>query len=91
MKQRKNAHSGRVEEDAATLVFDLSPTITMPEKTVNTPYPLLDADPHFLRVVRYFRPSDYAWIAGSTVVGPSLLMLYGMIALRFKYSRLAFL
>ena len=24
------------------------------------PYPLIDIDPHFSRVVRYFRPSDYA-------------------------------
>ncbi|KAF8347733.1 NADH-ubiquinone oxidoreductase complex I, 21 kDa subunit-domain-containing protein [Amanita rubescens] len=32
----------------------------MPQKVTETPYPLIDADPHASRVVRYFRPSDYA-------------------------------
>lgn len=36
-------------------------------------YPLLDIDPHFSRVVRYFRPSDYAVWAGLTAGIPGLL------------------
>jgi len=35
-----------------------------------TPYELIDADPHFKRVVRYMRPVDYATIAGFTVGVP---------------------
>ncbi|KZS94607.1 hypothetical protein SISNIDRAFT_453554 [Sistotremastrum niveocremeum HHB9708] len=38
----------------------------MPDQVVETPYPLIDSDPHAGRVVRYFRPSDYAaWAAGT--------------------------
>lgn len=34
--------------------------------TFSTPFPVLDTDPHFRRVVSYFRPSDYlAWAAGT--------------------------
>ncbi|KAJ9077181.1 hypothetical protein DSO57_1019174 [Entomophthora muscae] len=36
------------------------------DHTFKTPYPLIDNDPHFLRVVRYFRAQDYlAWAAGA--------------------------
>ncbi|EIM86793.1 uncharacterized protein STEHIDRAFT_157093 [Stereum hirsutum FP-91666 SS1] len=45
----------------------------MPEKVVSTPYPLIDADPHFARVVRYMRPSDYAWWGALTAAFPGLL------------------
>lgn len=45
----------------------------MPEKVVETPYPLIDADPHFARVVRYMRPSDYAWWGALTAAFPGLL------------------
>ncbi|CAE6412999.1 unnamed protein product [Rhizoctonia solani] len=48
----------------------------MPLKQTSTPYPLLDADPHFNRVVRYFRPSDYAVWAGATVAAPAALFAY---------------
>ena len=37
----------------------------MPEKVIETPYPLIDADPHASRVIRYMRPSDYAVWAGA--------------------------
>ncbi|KAK9381825.1 NADH-ubiquinone oxidoreductase complex I, 21 kDa subunit-domain-containing protein [Kockiozyma suomiensis] len=33
-------------------------------------YPLIDADPHFSRVVRYMRPSDYLVWAGVAAVSP---------------------
>ncbi|KAL1924867.1 uncharacterized protein VTP21DRAFT_4521 [Calcarisporiella thermophila] len=48
----------------------------MPEKAINTPYPVIDTDPHISRVVRYFRPSDYAAWGVGTAAFPALL--YGM-------------
>ncbi|KAI0091716.1 NADH-ubiquinone oxidoreductase complex I, 21 kDa subunit-domain-containing protein [Irpex rosettiformis] len=50
----------------------------MPEKIVNTPYPLIDADPYAGRVVRYMRPSDYAVWAGATGAFPAALYLWEM-------------
>jgi hypothetical protein len=50
----------------------------MPNKVVETPYPLIDADPHASRVVRYFRPSDYATWAGATAAFPTALYAWGM-------------
>jgi hypothetical protein len=35
--------------------------------------PLVDADPHFNRVVRYFRPADYGIWAAGTVAAPAIL------------------
>ncbi|KAI8371689.1 NADH-ubiquinone oxidoreductase complex I, 21 kDa subunit-domain-containing protein [Radiomyces spectabilis] len=46
----------------------------MPVKEFNTPYPVIDTDPHFGRVVRYFRTSDYATWAGLTAAGPAILL-----------------
>jgi len=51
----------------------------MPDKVVQSPYPLIDADPHFSRVVRYMRPSDYAVWAGATAAFPSALYFWGNI------------
>merc|ERR1711890_122965 len=48
---------------------------TMPQKEFETEFPLIDSDPHFRRVVRYFRPSDYYAIAGTAVAFPSALWL----------------
>ncbi|KAF8202218.1 NADH-ubiquinone oxidoreductase complex I, 21 kDa subunit-domain-containing protein [Pholiota molesta] len=45
----------------------------MPAKVVETKYPLIDADPHASRVVRYFRPSDYAVWAAATAAFPAAL------------------
>jgi hypothetical protein len=50
---------------------------TMPSKEIQTPYPLIDADPHASRVVRYFRPSDYAWWLGATSAFPAALYFWG--------------
>ncbi|KAI6164454.1 NADH-ubiquinone oxidoreductase complex I, 21 kDa subunit-domain-containing protein [Pisolithus thermaeus] len=50
----------------------------MPDKVVKTPYPVIDADPHFSRVVRYFRPADYATWAAGTAAFPTLLYLWNM-------------
>lgn len=43
---------------------------------LSTPYPLVDADPHAGRVIRYFRPSDYALWAAGTAAAPSAI--YGL-------------
>jgi hypothetical protein len=43
-------------------------------------YPLIDSDPHFKRVMRYLRPSDYAIWGGSILTWPSLMMLWGECA-----------
>jgi NADH-ubiquinone oxidoreductase complex I, 21 kDa subunit len=59
----------------------------MPDKVVETPYPLIDADPHFSRVVRYMRPSDYVVWAGATAAFPSALYLWGKsIPLQITHS-----
>ncbi|KAL1935975.1 hypothetical protein VTP01DRAFT_109 [Rhizomucor pusillus] len=43
----------------------------MSVQNTETPFPVIDADPHFNRVLRYFRPSDYAAFAGLTVAAPA--------------------
>ncbi|KAF4610816.1 hypothetical protein D9613_006910 [Agrocybe pediades] len=50
----------------------------MLNKVVNTEYPLIDADPHASRVIRYFRPSDYAVWAGATAAFPAALYAWEM-------------
>lgn len=47
-------------------------------KELDTPYPAIDVDPHFSRVVRSFRPSDYAAWAGATAAFPSGIYLMEM-------------
>ncbi|WFD40876.1 uncharacterized protein MJAP1_003867 [Malassezia japonica] len=47
----------------------------MPIKEFDTPYPLIDTDPHFRRVINYFRPSDYTAWAGTAAAFPSALFL----------------
>ena len=49
----------------------------MPNKVVETPFPLIDADPHAGRVIRYMRPSDYAVWAGATGAFPAALYFWG--------------
>lgn len=41
-----------------------------------TDYPRIDADPHFGRVVRYFRPSDYGVIVASTAAVPATFIIW---------------
>ncbi|KAG9229537.1 C-terminal of NADH-ubiquinone oxidoreductase 21 kDa subunit-domain-containing protein [Amylocarpus encephaloides] len=43
-------------------------------KKVRTPYPLIDSDPHFKRVIKYTRTSDYV-VAGATASVAPLVML----------------
>ncbi|KAJ9649762.1 hypothetical protein H2201_001908 [Coniosporium apollinis] len=52
----------------------------VPAKKLNTNYPLIDSDPHFKRVVRYARTSDY--VAGTAVAaaGPALLLFWERVS-----------
>ena len=59
----------------------------MPNKVVETPYPLIDADPHASRVIGYFRPSDYAAWAAATAAFPAALYFWGM-RVQFNYVTL---
>lgn len=43
----------------------------------NSPYPLIDADPHFTRVLGYMRGSDYATWAGAAAAGPGAFWALG--------------
>ena len=52
----------------------------MPLLQTHRDYPLIDSDPHFARVVRYFRPSDYATWAIATAAGPGAIYLFGASA-----------
>lgn len=49
----------------------------MPDKIVESPYPLIDADPHASRVIRYMRPSDYGVWAAATGAFPAALYFWG--------------
>ncbi|KAF9353134.1 hypothetical protein BGX26_009088 [Mortierella sp. AD094] len=44
------------------------------EQYIRTEYPVIDSDPHFSRVVRYMRGSDYVAWGGLTVAGPGILL-----------------
>ncbi|KAH9935060.1 NADH-ubiquinone oxidoreductase complex I, 21 kDa subunit-domain-containing protein [Amylocystis lapponica] len=50
----------------------------MPQKVVETPYPLIDADPHASRVIRYFRLSDFAFWGAATGAFPAALYFWDM-------------
>jgi len=58
----------------------------MPLLQTHREYPLIDSDPHFARVVRYFRPSDYATWAVATAAGPTALYLFGMSPRSGRYE-----
>lgn len=60
----------------------------MPGLQIHRDFPLIDSDPHFARVVRYFRPSDYATWAIATAAGPTALYLFGMSPLSHVRWRL---
>ena len=42
-----------------------------------TPFPLVDADPHAKRVIKYFRGSDYALWAAGTAAAPAAVYAFG--------------
>ncbi|KAL8276999.1 hypothetical protein RQP46_010634 [Phenoliferia psychrophenolica] len=43
-----------------------------------TPFPLVDADPHAARVIKYFRGSDYALWATGTAAAPAAVYAFEM-------------
>jgi hypothetical protein len=49
----------------------------MTTKEIATPYPLIDADPHAGRVIRYMRASDLGVWAAATAAFPGLLLAWG--------------
>jgi hypothetical protein len=49
----------------------------MPAKEFNTPYPVIDTDPQFFRVIRYMRPTDYAAWGAATIAAPAMLVGMG--------------
>ncbi|KAF9311849.1 hypothetical protein BG000_008213 [Podila horticola] len=44
------------------------------EQYIRTEHPVIDSDPHFARVVGYFRGSDYVAWGGLTAGGPAVLL-----------------
>ncbi|EFX05146.1 NADH-ubiquinone oxidoreductase [Grosmannia clavigera kw1407] len=52
----------------------------IPSRVVQTDYPLIDNDPHYKRVIRYARPSDYAHGAVAAAAGPTTLLLMERLA-----------
>ena len=44
-------------------------------------YPVIDTDPHAFRVVRYFRPRDYATWATVTATVPGVYYVWGLLSL----------
>ncbi|TVY59471.1 NADH-ubiquinone oxidoreductase 20.9 kDa subunit [Lachnellula cervina] len=47
----------------------------VPAKTLPTDYPLIDSDPHFKRVLKYARTSDYVAGAVTAAFGPGAMLL----------------
>ncbi|KAL2758599.1 hypothetical protein ACRALDRAFT_2091694, partial [Sodiomyces alcalophilus JCM 7366] len=56
----------------ATMSSTQNPTYI--SKPIQSDYPLIDNDPHFKRVLRYARPSDYAHGAAAAAFGPAALL-----------------
>ncbi|KAL2038713.1 hypothetical protein N7G274_008471 [Stereocaulon virgatum] len=52
----------------------------VPPKQLNSPYPLIDSDPHFKRVCRYARTSDYFKAGAFAAFGPGLMLLWEKIS-----------
>lgn len=54
--------------------------VYVPTKQLDTPYPLIDSDPHFKRVCRYARQSDYAAGTIAAAAGPALMLTWERVA-----------
>lgn len=52
----------------------MSNTAILPPQ-IETEYPVIDTDPHFKRVLRYARPSDYYVAVGTAGAAPGLFLL----------------
>ncbi|KAF2813677.1 NADH-ubiquinone oxidoreductase-like protein 21 kDa subunit [Mytilinidion resinicola] len=55
-------------------------TPVVPHKQIDGDYPLIDSDPHFKRVVKYARPSDWAYGAGFSAIGPALMLYWERVS-----------
>ncbi|EMC92953.1 hypothetical protein BAUCODRAFT_151335 [Baudoinia panamericana UAMH 10762] len=51
----------------------------VPPRQLDTDYPLIDCDPHISRVLRYGRPSDYAWALGVSLFPPTAIRLLEIV------------
>ncbi len=60
---------------------DSDDELNMPEKVLETPYPVIDTDPHFSRVLRYMRTEDYTAWAVVTGGFPAAWRLWGTSSL----------
>ncbi|KAI1314389.1 hypothetical protein EDD11_002215 [Mortierella claussenii] len=49
------------------------------EQYIRTEHPVIDSDPHFTRVMRYMRGSDYVSWGGLTVGAPAVLLAFERI------------
>ncbi|KAI5794384.1 C-terminal of NADH-ubiquinone oxidoreductase 21 kDa subunit-domain-containing protein [Peziza echinospora] len=47
-----------------------TPKVLVPPQSVEHEFPVIDTDPHFFRVLRYARPSDYVVGAGTAAFAP---------------------
>ncbi|CAJ2503670.1 Uu.00g110640.m01.CDS01 [Anthostomella pinea] len=63
----------------ATNTTTTNPTYVT-SKVARSDFPLIDNDPHFKRVMRYARPSDYAHGVAAAAGGPTLLFLMERLA-----------
>ncbi|KAF2244239.1 hypothetical protein BU26DRAFT_542941 [Trematosphaeria pertusa] len=55
----------------------------VPDKIPTGEYPLIDNDPHFNRVIRYSRPSDWLYGAGVGAVSPALMLYWEKVSPSF--------
>jgi len=51
-----------------------TPKVLVPPTQVKHDYPVIDTDPHFFRVIRYARPSDYAVGIATAAAAPAALL-----------------
>ncbi|KAK4547630.1 hypothetical protein LTR36_000587 [Oleoguttula mirabilis] len=52
----------------------------VPARSLNTDYPLIDSDPHFTRVLRYARASDYYAGTAFSALMPSVMLYWERIS-----------
>ncbi|RPA87162.1 hypothetical protein BJ508DRAFT_321054 [Ascobolus immersus RN42] len=50
--------------------------MSVPPKPVQSEFPVIDTDPHFNRVVRYARPSDWTMAGATAAAGPAIAYMW---------------
>ncbi|KAF2997609.1 hypothetical protein E8E13_003746 [Curvularia kusanoi] len=55
----------------------------VPDKVPTGEYPLIDNDPHISRVIRYARPSDWAYGAAVGALSPGLMLYWERVSPSF--------